>query len=358
MKYNECSSLKVNYNSIDVMKFICSILVLTIHIKPFAEISSFANIIVDAVICKIAVPFFFACTGYFFVRKMIFKNGKIKWCKENLTIMYKYVLRIFVLYFIWSAVYFIYIYSYQWFANGYFSIKDMIAWWLRLVYNESYGHLWYLATLIYAIPLLFVVLSVVKIKLCPIISVLLYSVELLFGSYSFVANRLGLSILVDYYKTFNIISKSVFRAVPLLLIGVVVLMLADKRLKLRGLLISLSVLICMNICEVFILYQYWNNTTFTHNVITTIPVSVIIILIVMRIEFNNKSINYQILRNMSTVIYCLHMLLIKIIRLMFTPKGAELILLWIVAVILSVLFAYLIVKLSHVRNFGFLKYLY
>lgn len=60
-------------NCIDLMKFICSILVVSIHTSPFKGI----NINLHngySIITKLAVPFFFITAGYFLFRKI--KIGK------------------------------------------------------------------------------------------------------------------------------------------------------------------------------------------------------------------------------------------------------------------------------------------
>lgn len=60
----------VNYNSFDVAKFICSIMVVIIHVYPFGvqetpNIFSHINFTLQNGLCRIAVPLFFVFSGFF-----------------------------------------------------------------------------------------------------------------------------------------------------------------------------------------------------------------------------------------------------------------------------------------------------
>ncbi len=109
----ELSVKKTQYFAIDLVKFICALLVVTLHIATYA----FSNMAVDGaaptghgnilmlilmplyfVIVRVAVPFFFIASSYF-----LFK--KIKACPEKRgEFVKKYCLRIFLLYVFWFVV--------------------------------------------------------------------------------------------------------------------------------------------------------------------------------------------------------------------------------------------------------------
>ena len=73
-----CCSTKadqaVNYNGIDLCKFLCAIMVLIIHVPPFqGEISEgrgYINFFLQEYLCRLAVPFYFISSGFFLFRKM------------------------------------------------------------------------------------------------------------------------------------------------------------------------------------------------------------------------------------------------------------------------------------------------
>lgn len=58
-----------NYKLLDLMKFICAFLVIGIHTRPFQTVSDVADKLFYYNISNCAVPFFYACTGYFLIVK-------------------------------------------------------------------------------------------------------------------------------------------------------------------------------------------------------------------------------------------------------------------------------------------------
>ena len=60
-------SVGSNYKLIDLLKFICAFLVIGIHTRPFQA----SNMALDKLfyydVSNYAVPFFYACTGYFMI---------------------------------------------------------------------------------------------------------------------------------------------------------------------------------------------------------------------------------------------------------------------------------------------------
>ena len=64
-------AMEKNYNCIDLMKFICPILVISIHIHPFGNtdnaILTYLNDF-SQYVARLAVPYFFMASGYSFLR--------------------------------------------------------------------------------------------------------------------------------------------------------------------------------------------------------------------------------------------------------------------------------------------------
>ena len=70
-------SEKKEYRALDFLKFVAAFLVVAIHIPPFEEIAPVFSHEFQQVICRMAVPFFFVCTGYFIGEKITDKdNGR------------------------------------------------------------------------------------------------------------------------------------------------------------------------------------------------------------------------------------------------------------------------------------------
>lgn len=142
-----------NLNGIDAIKFLCSILVFIIHVSPFqGELSGFARILTfgfQHYICRIAVPFFFMCSGFFLFRNMSFYDLNTDRIKR---------------------------YCYK--------ILRLIGTWQILLFIGYTEHLWYLGATVIAIILLSLCFHFrIKFKFICLIACLLYIIGLLGDSY-------------------------------------------------------------------------------------------------------------------------------------------------------------------------------
>ena len=72
---------KESYNSIDIMRVICAIMVVVIHIPPFGSIERFdtINYYLQQYVSRVAVPFFFITSGFFLAKKNSLDNFDIKY---------------------------------------------------------------------------------------------------------------------------------------------------------------------------------------------------------------------------------------------------------------------------------------
>lgn len=102
------------YAAVDIAKYVSALLVVAIHTYPFLEISETFNTLFIAIVCRLAVPFFFVSSGYFLFRKL---NGTKK---QNLNRLKKYLWRLISLYLVWTVIYIPYtIWNYM--SEGFFS---------------------------------------------------------------------------------------------------------------------------------------------------------------------------------------------------------------------------------------------
>lgn len=86
-----------DYKLIDLIKFLCAYLVIGIHTRPLQAVSVLLDKVVYYNISNYAVPFFYACTGYFLIVKQPEKDLHTK-------LGYS-IKKIFNIYIIWSIVY-------------------------------------------------------------------------------------------------------------------------------------------------------------------------------------------------------------------------------------------------------------
>lgn len=92
---NNYKDNKINYDSLDILKFIAAILIIILHLRPFKNYSNIFDITFNNIITRTCVPIFFVITGYFIAKKSIKDKQYIK----------KYIRNIISTYLIWSLIY-------------------------------------------------------------------------------------------------------------------------------------------------------------------------------------------------------------------------------------------------------------
>lgn len=126
------------YYSLDLGKFVAAVLVIMIHTAPLSSFSRLGNAILIQIVCRLAVPFFFLCSGYFLRRKLE-KSGTpaIQWsaighCIRSLGSVYL----------VWTAV---------WILCHLLSGADCFypaAEWVQYIYPGIYQLLWFMPALL------------------------------------------------------------------------------------------------------------------------------------------------------------------------------------------------------------------
>ena len=86
--------MKRQYASIDIARYVSALLVVCIHTFPFLEISETFNTYFIHTVCRLAVPFFFTTSGFFFFRNYDSENEDL-----NETRLKKALIRLFRIYF-------------------------------------------------------------------------------------------------------------------------------------------------------------------------------------------------------------------------------------------------------------------
>ena len=135
------------FGAIDIARYISALLVVCIHVYPFVDISKTFNTYFIQTVCRLAVPFFFVVSGYFFFRKWSEDE------EENDFRFKHYEWRILKLYLIWTVIYLPYtIWNY---ASSGFSVISIFAYIRDFFLNGSYYHLWFLPALIIGMAIVY-----------------------------------------------------------------------------------------------------------------------------------------------------------------------------------------------------------
>ena len=198
---------QINYNNLDILKYICAILIMILHLRPFLHYY-YPNIdfAFNNIITRICVPIFFMITGYFVAKKE----------KDNPNYIINYCKRMIPSYLIYSLAYLPILISYAYdnrlFIMGYLDkIPDILfiplmvigyplIMLIALVYSGIYYHLWYFPAVMLSLFTLHKWKKHFKLKYLLLISFIL----LLFGATETYYGILPLAItqIIKFY--FNI----------------------------------------------------------------------------------------------------------------------------------------------------------
>lgn len=341
---------KVNYSSIDLGKFIASLLIIMVHCSPFAFSNELLNNILNNTVIRLAVPFFFACSGFFFFKGLLFENGKIKNCRENRKRLFVYVKRIIILYSIWSILY-LPAKIIEWNSINWLSIMSFIDYGISYFCMGTVFHFWYLLNIIYGTIFGYILLSLFNRKTVLVISIILYFMGLFTYSYSWIDLEF-INVLFGCTSKLFEIWTSITRGFPLMLFGYIAGLIKDKFSNPKSWGLFLISMLFLTVEFLLLKFFTVNQTSYSY-IIFTVPCEIFLFISILNLRnFKLSERVSKILRNASTIIYCIHPMIIMLIsNIEYGYKY------YIVAVI-SIVISIILVKLSYIRKFKFLRYLY
>lgn len=182
------------YNAIDLARIIAAVLVICVHTDPLFHYSSTGNYFLVTVLARLAVPFFFVTSGFFFGNKIKLGHSS----ESELPILLPVIKRLIALYIAWTMMY-LPIQIYAWTRSG-----GSWSYWLtylqKLFFEGSYYTLWYLTGLIFAMAFSYLLFKIFKPGKVLLITLMLYIVGTLLQSYYDVFE--SESLLSWYYSIF------------------------------------------------------------------------------------------------------------------------------------------------------------
>ena len=316
---------KVSYDAIDVMRLICSFLVVVIHCKPFLPYSQTLNTFTAEGFCRIAVPFFFVVSGTFLYKKILSSDCKNVW--ERLRICFHQSSKIIILYLVWSVVYIALnmVLTQPW-GWGFFADQ------IRLLFcDASYYHFWYLPALIYG-QFLFGFFCCLKRKgLFGLITVG-WLCQCLKYSYRWIPFG---GIIPWTTDLFNAAMNTVFCAVPMLSLSIICCQDYKKK-TLKAWLNQTLLWFAINQIELAALY-FWSPNKLHFEFLLSMPMliyNLINLLLNLRFSFRNRRIPVY-LRSMSRWVYCIHPLMITVFGCFHTSEGIRRFIVVIMCVIVT-----------------------
>lgn len=210
-------------NSLNYLKLICAYLVVAIHTCPFSEINETLGFIATQVVPRVAVPLFFAISGYFYIKTL--QSGKKPFAR--------YMKRLIVTYIAWSAVYFPITFYNRVFVNGATIKSFVINYAMDFFWYGSHFHFWYFPALIICIIITTAFYKMNQLKLLYVGSLFLYVIGVIGCSYY----KLGVQIpiLSSLYTSeiFTSIRRALLTGLPFFLIGFIADKPFEKKIKQR-----------------------------------------------------------------------------------------------------------------------------
>lgn len=287
-----------NY-AIDLFKFVFSLMVIGIHTNLFYDVNENLSFFFR-IIFSIAVPFFAVCSGYFLSRT-IEENNIVKVKNQEIKLIKLYTL--------WSFLFLIYSIP-RWISYEWFSFWAFVDFGIATVRSASHYHLWYLLSLIYALPVFYLCVKYIKNqKIIFSIVAILYIIKVLTYAYRNIVPNF-ISSFFTCLEEFGALFNAIFLILPFMLLGYNIS--KGKAWSRKNLIIGFAISFALLCCEAYIIKSF--DIGIISCVFGTFPVVFFVFSFIMQINWKpkNKKAVY-LLGASSLVIYCLHPMIIEIL---------------------------------------------
>lgn len=343
--------MEKRFDSIDIAKFIAAIFVVAIHSNPLIEISPLLDFIVCNGIARLAVPFFFITSAYFF-----FSNG----CSGGP----RYCNRLLILYLLWFIV------SlpktiFDRFVCSEYSLGETIFRFIRSFFvTSTFSGSWFIVSCIFC-ALLFSKLEQLEDQNRTVITIVISAVSYFWcvftSEFGNCFDNLGIS---GFYKIYELIfSKpycSIIVGIPYFAIGRYFAkhsqQIIDKASNKKRLL-SLVPLLIFLLAEVYISYAY-NLGLSSDCYLFLLPCITVIFPLILSVDIHIS--NARLLRISSTIIFFSQFMSLYVCEFIEWYFKIQIINLckFLFAVAFGLFLTWIILKLQNKKGFGWLKYFY
>lgn len=293
--------IEKNRNStIDLGKYIAALFVVGIHTGLLKDINVTAGFIIVDIICRLAVPFFAICTGYFMGTKLALGEYK---SVNNKIILLKQEKKLIYIYCVWTIVYLIFSLP-MWIHTNWFSAWAFVDYIIGAILKGSHYQLWYLLGMIYALPILYLLLPILNCKRAISISILMYMIWLLYYSYQWCLPE-KITQLLKLMSYLPALSAGIFLIIPLMLLGMKIS--RQPIIKLRNAFIYFMISFILLCTEAFWLKNSgYDKVSY---LIFTYPTSYFLFECLLNIKTDEKV--FCTLGKISLFVYCFHPILIE-----------------------------------------------
>lgn len=315
--------------NMDKFRILCAIFIIAIHTYPFVTVNQNLEIIFTHIICRVGVPFFLMVTGYFVLPKAISNKQKLV----------EYTKKILKMYILCILLYLpINIYS----GNISNSILEIIK---DIFINGTFYHLWYFPALILGIWIVYYLIKKLNKKTIVTILLVLYIIGLFGDSYYKLGNSINFvsSLYNVIFSIFDYTRNGLFYTPIFLYLGYD---FNTRKLNIKNSLILFIISLILMIIEGLIV-NYYHIQKHDSMYIMLIPVMIFLFSLIL----NTSTSNNKKLRNLSTIIYIIHPLIIVLVRLLSKVFSLEIMVTnslvhFILVTILSIAFSIIYEKIK------------
>ncbi len=334
-----------NYDILDLTKFILSFFVVAIHSELLPQVLY--------PWLRVAVPLFFMITSFLFYSKLNTMEEKDK--GKALTSYVKRNLRLYLIWFI-ILIPFTVLERKVWFENGIF--EGILLSLRGLVFGSTFRASWFIMAGVISMVLVYLVRKLNNYVLF-IMSFLLYAVCCLCTCYvGFAENTFLAPLLFVSKNVFGGIETSFVFALVFIVLGK---MCAEKTLEFSRItaVVGTMASACLLYLEYYVATRYLSQDSSNSCYLMLIPISVFVFSLLISFD-NLKLKGARFFRNSSTLIYVTHCAVLTTVNIVF-KKLLHMncpALSFLATSLIVVLLSCVLIKLSSVKGFKFLKKLW
>lgn len=341
------------YPLIDILKLIAAFLVIGLHTRPFSTVNTIVDNLYVYNIANYAVPFFYACTGFFVY------SENIVIFKHNLKNRLNNVIKAYVL---WTFIY-LPLTIYGWVITGNGIVKNFLLFIRNFIFvGENYYSwtLWYLNGLIVALISIYKLCDKLSInrlfKIGCLLYIIGYAIELKNIYYSCVPSGIQ-KMLTLYITIFSTTRNGIFRSFCLLLVGLQVASnkACHKRYNKTRMSIIIIILFSIKILGTVFLEEYGRILS---QVLDLPTFYIMFIYIIQHTKTNNcnslKNEHTVLFRRLSSKIYYIHMYFVALCAIVIMGRdNCNNPLSFIIVSCLSTVFGYMIILFDNKTKYSY-----
>lgn len=333
---------KKSYPAIDCFKFICCILIIAIHAKPFEQ-----NFWLDSgvgLITRFAVPYFFVATGFFFFKA---KSGQ----KDGWEYLIRYELRMLRLYLIWYII-----------QNAQSMIRGYIysPWYYvrHFVIPNNGSILWFLPATMSSVFFVYVLSKKLSAKSIFAISIIVWFSGYIMSTLApiFAGNAVACEFISSFQRYVGI-QNGLFFGFPYIALANLLSAEEHKKWIIRDVVGVIVFFVLLGAESFFVVTRIHPTLTFLW--LSALPLAYFTFNLTLSLELKNKPI-FLVMRKLSTLVYVIHPIALSCIKDAIMIAGIndlQNLVLFLATCLVSIGISYFIYRLSQNESLKFFKYL-